>query len=401
MFERAAYYGFRAFIIMYAIEYHGFSRSNALYLYGAMTTATYFAMLPAGIIGDLLRAHKWLILVGGILQISSMFFLMSSEKHLFYAGGLMFAIGSGIYTTTSVASFGRSYFGNLKKIFSGWTFYYIMINLGAFLGIWFTESLTDNLENPEHIFYYCMILFAMGTGIAFFNMPKVVATQKKKSVSLEPRVAIFMVSVLSVALFWFSFESIGGTISLWSYEVSQVVSNVDPLFILDLNSYSIFAFGTIFFLLFAFFKSSTLRFISVAFFVGIISLLLLQMDVEMGRGLYYLIIVHTVLFTLAECLLMPAFLTIQTLYSNPRYLGIVYGASMLAMALLNRYAFIDYQPFIYSLKPESLVYLLSGCMAVIAIVFLVIHFFDKDQFVYEKKEEELKDLDLKEGEILD
>ena len=79
MLERASYYGIRALIVIYAIEKLGLSRESALSYYSFMTTLTYVFMLIAGLIGDLFKANKWVLLVAGTLEVTSVFFLMSED----------------------------------------------------------------------------------------------------------------------------------------------------------------------------------------------------------------------------------------------------------------------------------------------------------------------------------
>jgi len=402
MLERAGYYGFRAFVVLYAIEAVGLPRDEAFSLYALMTIIGYFAMPVAGIISDLLKANKWILLIGGSLEIISMPFFLSTDKDVLLIGGVLFAIGSGTYTVTSLSSFGRLYFGNHAKLFSGWSFYYVLVNAGAFGGVLGTSIIQENSFNAQYVVFGSMLLFAAGTALAFFNVPKNISTKKSKDKSLVPGTILIVLGTLIIAFFWFCLENLRGTIAFWSYQISQTNSGYDPMFILDLNSYTLGIVGIIMFILTSFLKHSTLRLLSAGFLIAAISVIILQIDYENNTELYYIVIGHTILFTIAEMLIMPAVLKIQTMFSNPRFLGIILGASMLALSLLNKYVLSYFSDVFNKMELKWIVFILFGVLTTIALLFFILHFVVKQRFIYERIEHSQdEELDLKKGEILD
>lgn len=398
MFERASYYGIRALIVFYAIEQLGMSRHDTLGYYGSMTALTYVFMMVGGLLGDLLRINKWLILGAGIVQVASILLFMSGIKQLVIIGGICFAIGSGVYTISSLTAYGRLQYGKLKSLLGNWTLYYVLVMVGTFFGIWFSNVQTAEFKY-HFVFYAAIAALVISTTLAFLGASQVPSVVRKRATSNGLGTILIILTVLCSALYWYTMEIAGSETSFWLVQLRDagIVSNT--FFNLDLNFYVLAAGGVLIIILSRVMKMSSLLIIALGLIFSAIafSMMTIQLEIE---NVYSLIVFHTILYSIAEFLIFPAILSVQNMYSNPKYLGIIFGACMLSVMLLNRYIFGAIFPDIPPSFFKWGIFILSGALFVVGVVWFVLHFFFKDSFGYVPIDSE-EHIELKDGEILD
>lgn len=136
MWERFSYYGIRALLILYmtaAVEQHGMGLSVALggVIYGLYTSCAYVFALPAGWMADRFLGHQRSVLLGGILIAAGNFGLMLPSMSTFIASLLVMAVGTGFLKTSCTTVVGFLYGPSDKRRDSGFTLYYVGINIGA------------------------------------------------------------------------------------------------------------------------------------------------------------------------------------------------------------------------------------------------------------------------------
>src|ERR1051325_3700186 len=136
MWERFSYYGIRALLILFmtaAVEQHGMGLSVALagVIYGLYTSCAYIFALPAGWIADRFLGHQRSVVLGGLLIAAGNFGLMLPAMGVFLASLLMMAIGTGFLKTSCTTVVGFLYGEHDVRRDSGFTLYYVGINIGA------------------------------------------------------------------------------------------------------------------------------------------------------------------------------------------------------------------------------------------------------------------------------
>jgi POT family proton-dependent oligopeptide transporter len=136
MWERFSYYGIRALLILFmtaAAEQHGMGLSVALagVIYGLYTSCAYIFALPAGWIADRFLGHQRAVVVGGLLIAAGNFGLMLPAMGAFVASLLVMAIGTGFLKTSCTTLVGFLYGERDVRRDSGFTLYYVGINIGA------------------------------------------------------------------------------------------------------------------------------------------------------------------------------------------------------------------------------------------------------------------------------
>ena len=131
MWERFSYYGMRALLVLYLVTSLDLSESNALHIYAVYTGLVYLTPIFGGYLADRFLGPQKAIFIGGITMIIG-HFLMAFPEHLFLAMGLLI-IGNGYFKPNISTLLGSLYKKNDIRRDSGFSFFYVGINLGAFL----------------------------------------------------------------------------------------------------------------------------------------------------------------------------------------------------------------------------------------------------------------------------
>src|SRR4051812_25553228 len=130
MWERFSYYGMRALLVLYLVNALGYERANALEIYGLYTGLVYLSPLLGGYLADRYLGTRKAVLIGGITMALG-HFAMAFEPLLYLALGLLIA-GNGFFKPNMATLLGSLYRENDPRRDSGFTIYYMGVNLGAF-----------------------------------------------------------------------------------------------------------------------------------------------------------------------------------------------------------------------------------------------------------------------------
>lgn len=138
MWERFSYYGMRAILILFmtaSLESGGmgFDVVKAGAIYGLYTGVVYLLSLPGGWIADNILGQRKAVFLGGILIAAGHFVLSVPSQDFFYYGLLVLAPGVGLLKPNISAMVGQLYHRGDTRRDSGFSIYYMGINIGAFL----------------------------------------------------------------------------------------------------------------------------------------------------------------------------------------------------------------------------------------------------------------------------
>ena len=131
MWERFSYYGMRALLVLYLVNSLDYSDADALHIYAIYTGLVYLTPIIGGYLADKYLGTQRTIFIGGITMMLG-HFLMVFPDLLFLAMGLLI-IGNGYFKPNISTLLGRLYKDNDVRRDSGFSIFYIGINLGAFL----------------------------------------------------------------------------------------------------------------------------------------------------------------------------------------------------------------------------------------------------------------------------
>jgi len=140
MWERFSYYGMRAILVLFLVAEttgdnpgFGWTKGEALALYGWYTMFVYVASIPGGILADKYIGQKRAVMLGGLLLCAGHGILAIEALWAFYTGLILIVLGVGCLKPNISTMVGGLYGKGDKRRDMGFYIFYMGINLGAFL----------------------------------------------------------------------------------------------------------------------------------------------------------------------------------------------------------------------------------------------------------------------------
>jgi POT family proton-dependent oligopeptide transporter len=139
MWERFAYYGMRALLAVYvATTFFGHLESGeankqASLVYGGYTALVYATGIAGGYIADHVLGYQRSILLGAVIMAAGLFMLLIPELTWFLIGLALIVAGNGLFKPNISTMVGQLYAPGDVRRDSGFTIFYMGINLGALL----------------------------------------------------------------------------------------------------------------------------------------------------------------------------------------------------------------------------------------------------------------------------
>lgn len=273
LWERFSYYGMRALLTLYiatsatAIDPGlGWSNKDAIWLYGWYTMLVYVASIPGGWIADKFLGQKKTVMLGGFLLCIGHLVLAIPGTIAFFSGLLLIILGVGGLKPNISTMVGSLYKeGDIRRD-SGFTIFYIGINIGAFL-----SSIIVGLVAYKYGWHFGFGLAGIGMlmGQAVFILGQKylkhvgnflgssenaedLETMKKPLTRIEKdKVIVLLISFLIVIVFWGAFEQAGGLMNLYTdAKVDRVIDSgwlkeIPAAVFQSLNAGYIIIFGTL------------------------------------------------------------------------------------------------------------------------------------------------------------
>lgn len=137
LWERFSYYGMRAILVLYMVAPAaqgglGFDTKHAASIYGTYTMSVYLTALPGGMLADRWLGARLAVLLGGIIIACGHFSMVFHSLAFFYLGMVLIAIGTGLLKPNISAMLGGLYGKDDPRRDSGFSIFYMGINIGAF-----------------------------------------------------------------------------------------------------------------------------------------------------------------------------------------------------------------------------------------------------------------------------
>lgn len=145
MWERFAFYGMKAILLLYLVKHHGFADADGYLLLGTYAGLAYALPLLGGLLADRHLGMRKAVLFGGSLlvlgQLGMAWTGAPVEKgvrdetavQVMYASLALIAMGVGFLKPNISTIVGRLYPANDPRRESGFSIFYMGINIGAFL----------------------------------------------------------------------------------------------------------------------------------------------------------------------------------------------------------------------------------------------------------------------------
>jgi POT family proton-dependent oligopeptide transporter len=235
LWERFAYYGMRALLILYLIDKTtgglGWTQERASHLYGWFIGLTYLTPVAGGWLADRYLGTNRSLLVGGAVLTVGHLSLALGTVPWFYAGLALVVIGTGFFKPNVHTMVGQLYPADDRRRDSGFTLYYMGINLGAFLGPLVCAWLAVKYGWS---YGFAGASVAMGIGVVFYVWAR---TRWLRHVGLPPdrrrpagepapsapltllerrRIAAIGIITIFVVVFWLAFEQAGSSLNVFA-----------------------------------------------------------------------------------------------------------------------------------------------------------------------------------------
>jgi len=133
MWERFCYYGMRGLLTLYLIDVLLKGDKEAFAIYGAYTALVYAGPVLGGRIADKILGYKYAVILGGIMMSIGEFLILGGTDHWLFFGMGAIVIGNGYFKANVSTIVGKLYGDNDPRRDSGFTIFYIGINIGALL----------------------------------------------------------------------------------------------------------------------------------------------------------------------------------------------------------------------------------------------------------------------------
>ena len=152
MWERMSYYGMRALLVLYmtgAVTGFnpglGWSQIESQAIYGIYSGMVYFMVVPGGWIADNILGHQKAVLIGALIITLGHFTLAIPIEQTFFLGLIFVVLGTGLLKGNISTIVGQLYEGQDDKRDSGYTIFYMSINIGSTLGFLICSYLGEKI----------------------------------------------------------------------------------------------------------------------------------------------------------------------------------------------------------------------------------------------------------------
>lgn len=387
LWERFSYYGMRAILILYMTSTAaqgglGFDVKHAASIYGTYTMAVYLTALPGGLVADYLTGARLAVLLGGIVITFGHFSMVFHSLTTFYLGMALIAIGTGLLKPNISVMVGGLYKENDPRRDSGFSIFYMGINVGALLaplavgylakGDSFKRFLSSMGMDPAKSWHWGFA--AAGVGMIFglivylWNREKLASVGNKVKTRSErkaegtkadetvqpaltkgdwKRIAAIFIFFVFTILFWAAYEQKGASLNLfadrlvdttlfgWKFPAPYLQS-LTPAFVIMLTP----VFSILWVRLRERQPSSPVKFTLGMLFIGVAYLLMIPaaMLTAQGRVSFWWLVGLYFLEVCGEMCLSPVGLSTVTKLSPPKLVGIMMGVWFLAASFGSKLA---------------------------------------------------------------
>jgi POT family proton-dependent oligopeptide transporter len=388
MWERFSYYGMRALLILYMVGSVqqpglGFGERKAAQIYGLYTMLVYLSGIPGGWLADRVLGHYRAVLIGGIIISAGHFSMAVPGLPFFYLGLGLIIIGTGLLKPNVSTMVGSLYRRDDVRRDSGFSLFYMGINLGAFIAPiicgWLGQKWNWHFGFAAAGFGMIigLIQYVAGrkylTPVSDEETPGTKAVETVQEVVTAPpparkltgtdwaRIGAISILTLFALLFWAGFEQAGSSLTLFADRATRLTvfnfsypsswfQSVEPLFVLIFSP----VFALIWLRMGSKQPSSPAKFTLALFFLSLSFALIIpaarayqatgtRVSLMWLVGLYFLQMV-------GELCLSPVGLSMVTKLAPKHLVGLMMGVWFFATAMGNYVAgwvagFLQDRPF--------------------------------------------------------
>jgi POT family proton-dependent oligopeptide transporter len=412
MWERFSYYGMRAILVLFMVAPAtegglGFVTKDAASLYGTYTMFVYMLCVVGGVIADRFLGAARTVFVGGVIIASGHFAMTVHSLSFFYAGLSLIAIGTGLLKPNISTMVGSLYAPGDPRRDSGFSLFYVGINIGSLLAPlicgWLAESaefkgfLAARGFDPAHSWHWGFGAAGVGMvlGLIVFSLkhrqlpsagPKNRegrlndSTARLTSNEWKRVLAIGILFAFTI-MFWSAYEQKGASLNLYA---KQLVStslfgwNFPASWLQSLTPFFIIVLAPIFAKLWIRLgdrqPSGSRKFAIGLFAIGFAMLLLVPASMMTAQGKISPLWFVAVYFfdVVGEVCLSPVGLSMVTKLAPAKIVGLMMGAWFFATSLGNKLA--GYFSGFFTTDPANLVRLYGSIAAMLIVGAIVLSY---------------------------
>jgi proton-dependent oligopeptide transporter, POT family len=190
MWERFSYYGMRALLLLYMLKgFLSYDDSRAYAVYGAYTSLVYMTPFFGGLLADRFLGPRIAVIIGGILMALGHLVMTQENTLLFYLALALLITGNGLFKPNISAMVGQLYGIDTSKRDSGFTLFYMGVNLGASLSPLICGYIGETYGWHKG---FGLATIGMMIGLAIFIMPTIVTQLLIGAGALGTAAALFV-----------------------------------------------------------------------------------------------------------------------------------------------------------------------------------------------------------------
>lgn len=210
LWERFSFYGMKALLVLYMTKHLLYSDDKSFGVMAAYMSLVYVTPMIGGIIADRYIGYRKSIILGGVLMAAGHFFLTIETPVFFYGSLALIIVGNGFFKPNISTMVGTLYEEGDRRRDSGFTIFYLGINLGGAIAPLMCAWLAE-LYGWHYGFLLAgigmlvgLLVFKRGTQLAVFGDKGLVPDIKnyeKKIYGLNKGDRIWFLAWLSVPVF--------------------------------------------------------------------------------------------------------------------------------------------------------------------------------------------------------
>lgn len=292
MWERFSYYGMRALFVLFLTSAildggWGWSREDALSLYGTYTMLVYITPVIGGYLADKFLGYRWAVAIGALIMTAGHAAMTLDTPTSLYVGITFLIIGNGLFKPNMTSIISEMYDDRPEKKDGAYTIYYMGVNAGAFLGILLCGYIGETYGfhwgfGLAGIFMFLGMLqfwFAQNIfgniGLSKKQQDKIEIKEMVKAVEIAPAIQrdrYIVVGILAffTVFFWAAFEQAGGSMTIFANDYTNRVldGTAATAFRISNTLITIVPLGIITYVLFLLFKITFKNYALSNFFLG-------------------------------------------------------------------------------------------------------------------------------------
>jgi proton-dependent oligopeptide transporter, POT family len=165
MFERLCYYGMRGLLVLYLTKALMQGDAKAIGIYGAYTALVYAAPVWGGKLADAVLGYKRAVIFGGLVMAVGEFMILGGSEFWLFMGMSAIIVGNGYFKANISTMVGKMYKDGDPLRDSGFTIFYMGINIGALLA---TVAVAPIGEKFGYMWGFGLAGVGMLVGVAIF-----------------------------------------------------------------------------------------------------------------------------------------------------------------------------------------------------------------------------------------